>query len=51
MILVNTDFVSGKTIETLGIVKGSIVLQIELVVHFGRDGSENLRCAPPPHIF
>ena len=33
MILVNTDFVSGKQIETLGIVKGSTIRS----KHLGRD--------------
>ena len=33
MILVNTDFVSGKTIETLGIVKGSMIQ----AKHLGKD--------------
>ena len=33
MILVNTDFVSGKTIETLGVVKGSMIQS----KHLGKD--------------
>lgn len=33
MILVNTDFVSGKQIETLGVVKGSTIRS----KHLGRD--------------
>lgn len=33
MILVNTDFVSGKEIETLGVVKGSMIQS----KHLGRD--------------
>ena len=33
MILVNTDFVSGKEIETLGIVKGSMIQ----TKHIGKD--------------
>lgn len=33
MILVNTDFISGKEIETLGIVKGSVVHS----KHIGKD--------------
>jgi uncharacterized protein YbjQ (UPF0145 family) len=33
MILVNTDFVSGKTIETIGIVKGSMIQ----AKHLGKD--------------
>ncbi|MDE6318643.1 MAG: YbjQ family protein [Lachnospiraceae bacterium] len=41
MLLVNTDYISGKELETLGIVKGSIVQ----TKNFGRDfmaGIENL---------
>ena len=33
MILVNTDFVSGKNIETLGVVKGSMIQS----KHLGKD--------------
>ena len=33
MILVNTDFVSGKEVETLGIVKGSMIQ----TKHLGKD--------------
>lgn len=33
MILVNTDFVSGKEIETLGVVKGSMIQS----KHIGKD--------------
>ena len=33
MILVNTDFVSGKTIETMGVVKGSMIQ----AKHMGKD--------------
>jgi len=33
MILVNTDFISGKELETLGIVKGTIVQS----KHIGKD--------------
>jgi uncharacterized protein YbjQ (UPF0145 family) len=33
MILVNTDFVSGKDIETLGVVKGSMIQ----TKHLGKD--------------
>lgn len=33
MILVNTDFVSGKNIETIGIVKGSMIQS----KHLGKD--------------
>lgn len=41
MLLVNTDYISGKELETLGIVKGSIVQ----TKNFGRDfmaGIKNL---------
>ncbi len=39
MILVNTDFVSGKTLETIGLVKGSMIQS----KHIGRDIMSGLK--------
>ena len=39
MILVNTDFVSGKTLETIGLVKGSMIQS----KHIGRDIMSSLK--------
>lgn len=39
MILVNTDFISGKEIETLAIVKGSVIQ----AKHIGRDIMSGLK--------
>ena len=39
MILVNTDFVSGRTLETIGLVKGSMIQS----KHIGRDIMSSLK--------
>ena len=39
MILVNTDYVSGKELETLGLVKGSIIQS----KHIGKDIASGLK--------
>ena len=39
MILVNTDYITGKELETLGLVKGSTVQS----KHLGRDISQGLK--------
>lgn len=39
MILVNTDYISGKELETLGIVKGSTIQ----TRHLGKDISQGLK--------
>lgn len=39
MILVNTDYISGKTLETIGLVKGSMIQS----KHIGRDIMSSLK--------
>jgi uncharacterized protein YbjQ (UPF0145 family) len=41
MILVNTDFISGRELETLGLVKGSTIQSKNM----GADGIVNIRYA------